>query len=144
MSKKTKSAKKDLKELLARSLADYDNFKKRVEKEQLHWESRSISRIVGQMLPIMDMLVTINVHTKDSGLAIAIHEFESVLNNLGVEKIVAESGRMFSSEEHEVVESESHKKNKDGEILEVMQTGWKMKDGAVIRFAKVKVNKKHE
>ena len=139
--KKTKKGEfEDLKNQLARALADYDNLRKRVEREREQVEKIAGAKFALKALSIFDMLEEAQKHLKDSGIALTIEEFEKVLKDEGIEKIGAEPGTKFDEELHEAVEVV--KTGKDGKIAGVVLTGWKFRDGPVIRPTKAKVNKK--
>lgn len=126
-----------LKGQLARTLADYDNLRRRTEEEKIQWIKFSSQTIIIKSLTILDMLEKAQEHLKDQGLAIAVLEFKKVLNEEGVEEILPKVGDTFNHDIHEVVETvEGDLKNT---ISEVLVSGWKYKDGQVLRFAKVKV-----
>lgn len=130
---------KDLKEKLARALADYDNLRKRTEKERLDMRSIASLGLVLKFLPIYDMLENAQKHLGDQGLAIVINEFVQALKDEGVEKIAVKVGDKFDEQIHEVVEVVTGQ----GEgIKEVVLSGWKLSEGIVVRPAKVKVVKK--
>jgi molecular chaperone GrpE len=138
MKKKTKN----LKEQLARALADYDNLRKRVEKEREDFEKTARARIITRVLPVFDMLEEVQKHLRDSGLAIALEEFERLINEEGVERIKTKKGDRFDENLHEVVETVADKgKDKKGKISEVRQSGWRFKEGSIIRPVKVEVYK---
>jgi molecular chaperone GrpE len=126
---------------LVRALADYDNLKKRVEKEKKDWEEIILARFTAEILPALDMLGEIQSHIKDSGLAIAIREFEKSLENLGMEKISPRPGDVFDPELHDAVDGKNKKTARKGEILEEVLPGWRTFSGRVVRHARVKVNK---
>ncbi len=130
-----------LKNQLARALADYDNLRKRVEKEREDLRQLAALKIIAKLLSVYDMFVSAQKHLNDSGLAIAIGEFRKVFEEEGVMEIEVKKGELFDASVHEAVEVTEDKNLKDGEILEVLLSGWKFKDGLVIRHAKVKVNK---
>ena len=139
--KKTKKGEfEDLKNQLARALADYDNLRKRVERERKQVEKIAGAKFALKALSVFDMLEDAQKHLKDSGISLTIEEFEKVLKDEGVEKIEAGPGTKFNEELHEAVEVV--KAGKDGKIADVVLTGWKFRDGPVIRPTKVKVNKK--
>lgn len=139
--KQTQKEFDELRNQLARALADYDNLRKRVEKEKKHFEIRATARIVSNILPIYDMLVDAQESVNDSGIAMIINEFESILKDSGIEKIKVEKGDKFDENVHEVTETVEDEEKEKGEVVEISTTGWKMKDGPVIRYAKVKVAK---
>lgn len=142
--KKVKAEKdKELKEQLARALADYDNLQKRLDRERENLGRIVSSQVVVKLLPILDMLSDIQEHLKDSGLSIAIKEFEDALKELDVVGIEASAGTRFDENLHECVEVVSKKGIADGEIVECSLSGWKFKDtDIIIRPAKVIVNRK--
>lgn len=132
----------DLRNQLARALADYDNLRKRVEKEKQESEKRAGKRLFENILPAIDMFFDCQKHLGDSGLSIALDTLVSSLKDFGIEKIDAKKGEIFDEEFHEAVESVRLKDKKDKEIIENVLTGWKFEDNSVIRYAKVKVNNK--
>lgn len=139
--KKTKKGEfEDLKNQLARALADYDNLRKRVEREREQVEKIVGAKFALKALSVFDMLEDAQKHLKDSGISLTIEEFEKILKDEGVEKIEAGQGTKFNEELHEAVEVV--KAGKDGKIADVVLTGWKFRDGPVIRPAKVKVGRK--
>lgn len=139
-SDQTKQVELDVvKGMLARALADYDNLKRRSDEERLSWAKFSALSIVSKLLPIMDMLEKAEEHLKDSGLAIAILEFKKVFVEEGLVEIRPEIGSEFDENSQEVIEVINGKSNNT--ISEVVMTGWKFKDGAVVRHAKVIVSK---
>jgi molecular chaperone GrpE len=128
---------KDLKNQLARALADYDNLRKRVESERKQWGKLAIQSVLSRLLPSLDTLESAQRHLADQGLAVAIKQFKEALKEEGIEEIVPEVGEDFDPQFHEVVESV--KGDAYGKIAERVLPGWKFEDGSVIRFAKVKV-----
>ena len=90
--KVVESGQEELKNQLARALADYDNLVKRVEREKSEHRQLLVSRFVLQLLPILDTLYDAQNHLSDSGLAITIKEFEELLKSEGVEQIAVTRG----------------------------------------------------
>lgn len=134
---------KYLKDQLARALADYDNFQKRVERERKQFEVFASAKIAFRILPVFDMLEDVQKHLGDSGIALTLEEFKKVLGEEGIEKINTEPGMKFDEKLHEAVEVISTKdKKKQGVIAKEVLSGWQMNDEIVIRPAKVKVYKK--
>lgn len=131
-----------VKEQLKRALADYDNFRKRVERERNDLEKLVSAKIIIRILPVMDMLEEAQRHLKDSGIALTIEEFRKVLEEEGATEIRAEKGDKFDEELHEAIEVKKGDSKRNGRISELVLRGWKIEDGWVIRPAKVKVYKK--
>lgn len=136
-----KGTEPDLKGQLARALADYDNLRKRIEREKEDLENLASLKLILRLLPILDNLRAAQGHLKDAGLAITIGEFENLLKDEGIEEIKPNKGDNFDHNLHEVIEviENSQEENK---IEDVVLSGWKFKDGIVVRHAKVKVGKK--
>lgn len=130
-----------LKNQLARALADYDNLRKRIEREKEDLEKLASLKLILRILPILDNLRSAQNHLKDAGLAITIGELENLLKEETVEEIKPAKGDDFDHNMHEVTEvvENCQEANK---IEEVVLSGWKFADGIVIRPAKVKVGKK--
>lgn len=137
--KETEKEFEDLRNQLARALADYDNLRKRIEKDKEVYRQLASLEVVAKLLPVFDMLDEAQKHLQDSGLAIAINEFKEVLSEEGVEEIFSKPGTKFDENLHEAVDVVKNKKGKDSEIVEEILSGWKFKDGPIIRPAKVKV-----
>ena len=134
-----------LKNQLARALADYDNLRKRVEREREEVGKMAKAMIVARLLPVYDMIEGAQKHLKDSGLAITIEEFTKILKEEGIEKIEVKSGDRFDEELHEaieVIDSPTSQKENEEKIREVILSGWRLTDGPIIRHSKVRVEKK--
>lgn len=132
----------DLENKLTRALADYDNLHKRFDREKDKLFRFASRGTIERFLVIYDMLIQAQEHVNDSGIAIIIEEFKKILYEEGVEEIAVDKGDDFDEELFEAVEAEKAAKGKEGKVSEVLLTGWKFKDGPVIREAKVKVYEK--
>jgi molecular chaperone GrpE len=139
MKKKEDKNIRELKNQLARALADYDNLRKRTELERKVWIKFASERILISLLPVLDNLEAALKHLKDQGLAIAVGEFKKIFNEEGLEEISPKVGDKFDHELHEAVETKEG--GEKGTIAEIILNGWKFQEGKVIRFAKVKVYK---
>ncbi len=140
--KGTKTNKKELEKVrnqLMRALADYDNLRKRIEREREGFEKIASVKFAVKMLTVFDMIEEAQRHLKNSGIALTLEEFKKILEEEGIEKIQMGQGDKFDEEICEAVEVV--KNGKDGKIVEVVLTGWKFSDGPVIRPIKVKVSK---
>ena len=132
-------AEKDDKYL--RLCAEYDNFRRRSQKEREGVYSDAYSDAINALLPVLDNLGRA-VGCEDpkalaDGLALILKSFDEGLQKLGVEEIKA-LGETFDPERHYAVlhvEDESYGEN---EVVEVLQKGYTRGD-KVIRYAVVKV-----
>jgi molecular chaperone GrpE len=128
---------------MARRLqADFDNYRKRTQRENEDFKKFACAGIVTDLLTIVDDLDRALEHAKeDDDLVVGIKGVRAnlikVLENNGLQEIPAEG--KFDPNYHEAlctVEGEE-----DDQIAEVFQKGY-MLNGKVIRFTKVKVTKK--
>ena len=127
----------ELKNQLARALADYDNLRKRSEAEKQVWTKFAATEVLVRLLPVLDTLESALVQLKDQGLYLAISDFKKVLADEGLVEIRPKVGEEFNHELQEAVELiVGGKKNT---IAAVLLPGWKYTDGQVLRHAKVKV-----
>jgi molecular chaperone GrpE len=129
-----------LKAQLVRTLADYDNLVKRVEREKSEIQKIISLRLILKLLTVLDGLESAQVHLKDAGLAISIVEFKKVLSEEGLTEISPKIGEAFDEQLMEAIEVVPGVS--DNRIAEVVLVGWKFSDGTVVRHAKVKVYKK--
>jgi molecular chaperone GrpE len=136
----------DLLDTTRRLQADFENYRKRVVREQTALVERSTEGLLEQLLPVLDSfeLAVRNLEGGDvdekvrKGIELVYAELTSVVERSGLERIEAE-GAPFDPNEHEAVMQDDG----DGEphVDGVLRTGWKLK-GRVLRPAMVKVTRK--
>lgn len=131
-----------LKSQLARTLADYDNLVKRVEREKGELQKIVSLGLILKLLSVLDMLENAQKHLQDQGLAIGIGEFINVLKDEGLSVINPGVGDVFDENTMEAIEAVTGES--DNTISEVVLSGWMFTDGTVVRHAKVKVFKVNE
>ncbi len=137
--------KKELEETtdrLKRLMAEFENFKKRSNKEREMLYESLVGDIVTSFLPVIDNLEkAMNVDTTDEnykqGVVMVGKQFNDVLTALGVEKIET-VGKQFDPEYHEAVLSVQDEDLGEKEIKQEYRAGYKYKD-KVIRHAMVVV-----
>lgn len=130
-----------LKDRFLRMNAEYENFRKRTEKEKLSIYTDACEDVLKNMLPVLDnleraMLAQGNAEDIKKGIEITIRQFEEALKKLQVEEII--STGEFDPNFHNAImhiEDDSFGKN---EIVEVFQRGFKRGE-KVLRFSLVKV-----
>ncbi|NMM61954.1 nucleotide exchange factor GrpE [Clostridium sp. P21] len=138
---KLDSESQALKDRLARTVAEYDNFRKRTAKEKEGIYTNACEDILKQMLPVLDNLeraITVegNVEDLKKGIEMTIKQFNDALGKLEVEEINTEGE--FDPNVHNAVmhiDDEQYGKN---EVVEVFQKGYKRGD-KVLRHSMVKV-----
>ena len=125
-----------------RLLAEYDNYRKRSqrEKDALYADIRADT--LTKFLPVYDNLIrALNTPTADEayrkGVEMIMAQFNATIDKLGVEKIES-LGKTFDPALHNAVMHVEDESRGENEIVEVFQEGFRLGD-KVIRFAMVKV-----
>ncbi|MBR6052870.1 MAG: nucleotide exchange factor GrpE [Clostridia bacterium] len=129
------------KEKYLRMLAEYDNFRKRSQKEREGIYTDAVSDVVGQILPIADNLERAGMYSDGEkvaeGLRLTMNALNACLSKLGVTAFGV-PGDKFDPNLHNAIMHEEDESKGDGEIVEVFQPGYKRGD-KIIRYAMVKV-----
>ena len=134
----------ELTDTLKRLQADFENFKKRIDKEKTEFVKYAHADVIAQMLPVLDSFEIALNNTSDNekfaeGMKIIFAQFYLTLEAEGLHPIKAE-GEKFDPYRHEVLMKEESDKP-EGTILEEFQKGYMLND-KVLRFSKVKISGK--
>jgi molecular chaperone GrpE len=135
--KKSKSQLEELKSLMQRLQADFENHKKRSEKEKAESVQYANQKMVLDLLPVLDSFESA-LGEADDGLRLIYAQIIKILGRYGVKKIKAK-GEKFNPDVHEAMMTEEGEE--DDIVLDEMQSGYVMND-LVVRPAKVKISKK--
>jgi len=130
--------------------AEYENTRRRMEKEKFDYRKFANEDIIAQLFPIVDnfdmaLLAMDTAKDKEAimdGIKLVQKEFHKVLEERGVEKIETK-GKEFDPNFHEAVCAEPTTEYPDGMILEEIRTGYTL-NGRLLRPAQVKVAKNVE
>lgn len=133
---------KEEKDKYLRLAAEYDNFRKRSQKEKDSLYGDIKADTLRKFLPVYDNLErALKQQTEDEayrrGIEMIMTQFESTMTALGVTEIEA-LGEKFDPLKHNAVMHIEDESVGENEIVEVFQKGFAMGD-KVIRFAMVKV-----
>ena len=125
-----------------RLCAEYDNFRKRSQKEKDSLYADIKAETLKKFLPVYDNLVrALDQSTEDEayrrGVEMIMTQFNTTMEKLGVTEIES-LGRKFDPAFHNAVMHVEDAEKGENEIVEVFQKGFIMGD-KVIRFAMVKV-----
>ena len=125
-----------------RLAADYDNFRKRSQKEKEASYGNGKADAVEKLLPVYDNLErALNQPTEDAaykkGVEMTMTQLVSILNGLGVE-IFGEVGDAFDPNIHNAVMHTEEEGVEENTITQVFQKGFKLGD-KIVRFAMVQV-----
>jgi molecular chaperone GrpE len=122
---------------LRRLQAEFDNYRKRMMREQTEIASRAGARIVERLLPVLDNFERALAHTEDDGMVLVHKELISVLETEGL-RAIESLGAPFDPNLHEAVESHEEEAISEPTVVKVYRTGYEFK-GKVLRAAMVVV-----
>ena len=130
---------------LRRSMAEFDNFRKRTEKEKEQEKTKGVLEVISTVLPLLDnferALASIPEEEKQNatakGVEMMYQQFLGALKAIGVEEIPAE-GEPFDPNKHNAVTHIEDEKMDENIVCEVFQKGYSYK-GQVVRYSMVKV-----
>ncbi|MFV0274698.1 MAG: nucleotide exchange factor GrpE [Bacilli bacterium] len=138
-----------IKKQMLRMSADFENYKKRTSIEHEKNIKYANTKIVSELLPIIDNFERAIKFDNDDdlsdelskfleGFKMVYANFENILTNFGVKEIPTKDEE-FNGNIHQAVMTESHEGIESGKVIEVFQKGY-MFDGRVIRPAMVKIS----
>lgn len=142
LQKKEKECEEYL-DILKRTMADFDNFRKRTLKEKENLYDEGFSEAVKQILPVLDNFeraVAYNDRENKSiieGIEMILKMFKEVLQKIGVEEIPS-MGEKFDPNYHNAIMHIEDDDLEENVIVDVMQKGYKYKD-KILRHSMVKV-----
>lgn len=133
---------------LLRLQADFDNYKKRLEKDKIEFIKFANEEIIAEILKILDDFeravdagkIKHDFDILYKGIEMIHNDFKEFLKQKGLKEIEAE-GKPFNPNEHEAMMQEETDEHPEDYIVEEFQKGYTF-NGRVIRPAKVKVAKK--
>ncbi len=139
---KTKEELTALNDKYLRMIAEYDNYRKRSDKEKSGIYASAYADAVKDVLPIGDNLARASAFTDPEsvkkGMAMILKSFDEVLKKMGITEISVKPGDAFDPELHNAVMHVEDESLGENEIVEVLQKGYQYGD-RVIRYAMVKV-----
>lgn len=136
----------ELKDKYLRSVAEFDNYRKRTLKEKAELILNGGEKAISAILPVLDDMeraIANGEKTEDpkvlrEGMELIYAKFQKVLEGLGVKKIDTEDAD-FDTDVHEAVAMvPGMGDDKKGKVLDCIQTGYMLNE-KVIRHAKVAV-----
>lgn len=126
----------------ARTQADFQNFRKRVERDNESFRASTKGDILKKVLPVLDDLERAlqNRPANDSwasGIELVVRKFQNILDMEGVKKIEAK-GLAFDPNFHEAISHEPSEEVESGYVIDIVQNGYVIGE-RVIRPALVRV-----
>ena len=138
--------KKELNDKFLLLYSEFDNYKKRTNKEKLELISTASEKVIVNLLPVIDdfeRAIKANEKLEDvqvikDGFNLIYNKLMNLLKHFDVEEIEAK-GAEFNTDFHEAVTHFPAQKEEDkGKVIDVTEKGYKIKD-KVIRYSKVVV-----
>jgi molecular chaperone GrpE len=141
---KLEKEKQELNDKFLRLFSEFDNYKKRTNKEKIDLIGTASEKVIVALLPVVDdfeRAIQYNqkvdeVNTLKDGFEIIYNKLKSILTRFEVEEIQS-MGEVFNTDFHEAI-THFPAPNDDmkGKVMDVTEKGYKMKE-KVIRFSKV-------
>lgn len=139
----------DAKDRYVRTLAEVENFKKRVARERVEERAFAAQEVVVSLLPILDNLDRALAAAKAQGDAgaegplakgveLVLRQFEDAMRKQGVSAVETVLGQPFDPNLHQPLLQEAAPGHAEGAILEVLQKGYRLGD-RLLRPSMVKV-----
>jgi molecular chaperone GrpE len=134
--------KAELHDRLLRSQAEFQNLRRRIEREKAEWHEYAATEAVRALLPILDDFErALKIEAADKhytkGMELIYQHLLEALKKLGLQPIVC-VGQPFNPHMHHAVEKFETGEAADGTVLEEYQRGYNFK-GQLLRAAMVKV-----
>lgn len=126
--------------------AEFDNYRKRTNKEKIDIIGSANASLLKDLLPVMDDFERAmannekidDVQSMKEGISLIFHKLKMTLESKGLTPMKAD-GEVFDAEIHEAIANvPAPKKNMKGRVIEAVEKGYYLND-KVIRYAKVVV-----
>ncbi|HEY3810916.1 MAG TPA: nucleotide exchange factor GrpE [Acidimicrobiales bacterium] len=127
----------EYRDALIRLQADFENYKKRMIKQQTDHLERAAELLVDKLLPVLDTADLALAHGGGEDVKQVVGALSSVLEREGLERIDPNGGP-FDPTLHDAVAHEPDDSDGGPEVAEVLRAGYRWK-GRVLRPAMVKV-----
>ncbi len=141
---KLQAEKQELLDTLVRRQADFENYRKRIEKERQHEQHRGVESLIENLLPVLDAFERAIAAHQDpayeeyqKGVELIERRLRDALEKQGLEWIEAR-GQRFDPHFHHAIERVETDQYPDGSVIEVLQSGYTF-HGKVLRPAMVRV-----
>ena len=141
---KLKAEKEELMQTMIRRQADFENFRKRTERDRLEEGRRGVERLITDLIPVLDGFDRALQGHEDpayeeyrKGVTLIRKQLWDTISKHGVQRIEA-SGKMFDPNLHQAIERFETEDVPDGTIVSVFQDGYQF-NGRVLRPAIVRV-----
>jgi molecular chaperone GrpE len=142
---KVDAACADVRDRMLRVAAEYENYRRRVQREKEQWQAEAIERFVGDLLGVLDDFDRALLSKTDSaqalldGVKLTEKQLRSALGRHGVEVLDPAVGDKFDPKLHEAIQRvPAAAKSPSGSVAVVFEKGYALK-GKLLRPARVAV-----
>jgi molecular chaperone GrpE len=137
--------KDELMQTLVRRQADFENYRKRIERERQEDRRHGVGRLIEDLLPVLDAFErAIKAHDDPAyeeylkGLELIYRQLWDTLSRHGLERITA-AGKAFDPHYHQAIERVESDAYPEGTVVDVLQDGFVF-HGRVVRPSIVRVS----
>jgi molecular chaperone GrpE len=135
-----------LKDRLLRLQADFDNYRKRMDREKKDWIAFASEKVILELLPVLDHFELGLADSAKSGAPAALtdgfqlvcNQFRAAIEKAGVQTINAE-GQTFDPHQHEAITHMPSDTVPEGQVVAQTRRGYKLGD-RLLRAAQVVVS----
>lgn len=130
-----KDKEQELTERLQRLQAEFENFRKRTEKEKQDIRLNANAELISELLSVLDNFELSLKHNEDKGVQMIYDELNAILEKQGM-RVISTKGT-FDPKFHDALLQEEGEEH--GKILEELQRGYLLND-KLLRASKVKIS----
>jgi molecular chaperone GrpE len=130
-----------------RLAAEFDNYRKRVARDQTESVARAQANLVGKLVDVLDDLERVTHHSENATIDSLVHGVELVerklrqsLENAGLERIAAENEPFDPAVMEALMTVPTDNPDEDEHVADVFQPGYRYQ-GVLLRPARVRVKK---
>jgi molecular chaperone GrpE len=137
--------REEMRQLLIHRQADFENFRKRVERERREDRDRVVMHLAETLLPVLDNFErALSVHRDPAyeeyhrGFEMIYRQLTDLLAENGIRRMESPVGRPFDPHLHHAFDRAETSEHPEGTIIEELQSGYRFRD-RVLRPAQVRV-----
>ena len=129
------NANKDIQEQFLRKRAEFENFRRRMEKDKEDFIKYSLEKFIKELIPVIDSF-NMALHPNNipeeqqkvfEGFSLIFKQFQDLLSKSGVTEIEA-IGKTFDPNFHQAISQENSQQVESGKIIREYQKGYKLHD----------------
>ncbi len=135
----------ELRQVLISRQADFENFRKRIERERREDRDRSVMQLAESLLPVLDNFERALAAHQDPayadyrlGFEMIYRQLSDLLADIGIVRMEDPAGRKFDPHLHHAFESVETSELPEGTVIGEVQAGYRFRD-RVLRPAQVRV-----